>query len=296
MIRNALLVGGLGVCWGLNWPAVRLCLAEMPPWTLRAAGFTAAAALAFPLLAALGMSAAVPRRHWGRLALVGVLTVVAYNLLTAFAQLSASTTRSAVLSYTMPVWAVLGARVVLGEVIDGRRLAGLGLGGAGLAALGLPLAESGQLTIGLLYAMLSGVVWAAGSVLLKRFPIEAAPLVIAAWQLALGAVVTVPGMLLLEGWPRSHPQLALTWGAFIYHVVFAQVVAMWLWFTILDRMPAGIASIGSLLVPGVGVIGATLILGEHPTGADWLGLLFIVAASATVLLRPALAARVRAEP
>lgn len=286
MIRNALLVAALGVCWGLNWPAVRLCLVEMPPWTLRAAGFAAATVLIFGGLAAFRVSPAVPRRHWGRLLLVGLLATVAYNLLTAFAQLSASTTRSAVLSYTMPIWAVIFARIALGEPFDRRRLAGLGLGALGLVALGLPLARSGQLTIGLLYAVMSGVVWAAGSVALKRFPIDASALVITAWQLALGAAVSTLGMLALEGWPDSLPQLAITWTAFVYHVIFAQVVALWLWFTILERMPAGIAAIGSLLVPGVGVIGATLILGETPTAADWLGLALIVAASASVLVRP----------
>lgn len=285
MIRNALLIAALGVCWGLNWPAVRLCLVEMRPWELRFAGFAAATALIFALLVARQESVRVPRRDWLRLLLVGTLSVVAYNLLTAFAQLSASTTRSAVLSYTMPIWAVVFARIVLGEPFDGRRLTGLGLGIAGLVALGLPLAGQGQLTIGLLYAVLSGVVWAAGSVALKRFPIEASPLVLSAWQLALGTVVTLVGVLAFEGWPAALPRLPLTWTAFGYHVVFAQVAAMWLWFTILASMPAGIASIGSLLVPGIGVLGATAIIGERPTVADWLGLVLIVAASASVLVR-----------
>lgn len=286
MIRNAALVAALGLFWGLNWPAVRLCLVEMRPWTLRFAGFAVATVLIFGLVRVLGESVRVPRRHWLRLVAVGVLTVVAYNVFTAFAQVTASTTRSAVLSYAMPIWAVIGARIVLGEPIDGRRIVGLALGVAGLVALGLPLLRSGQLSVGLLYALASGMVWAAGSVLLKRFPIEASPLVLSAWQLALGAAVTFVGMIAVEGVPAALPRLPATWAAFSYHVVFAQVAAMWLWFTILGRMPAGIASIGSLLVPGIGVLGAMAFIGETPTAADWLGLVLIVAASGVVLLRP----------
>lgn len=285
MIRNAALVGLLGLGWGLNWPAVRLALAEIPPWTLRAVGFSAATVLMFGTIFALGLSPAVKRRHWLRLAVVGALSVVAYNLFSAYAQLTASTSRSAVLSYTMPIWAVIGARVVLGEPFDRRRVVGIALGGAGLVALGWPIVQAGAFSIGLVFALLSGVVWAGGSVFLKRFPIEAPPLVVTTWQLALGGVLTTAGMVLVEGLPRALPTLGATWLGLGYNILIGQALATTLWFTILARMPAGIAAVGTLLVPGIGVIGATLILGEHPTPSDWLGLALIVAASATVLLR-----------
>lgn len=285
MLRNLVLVGMLGLAWGLNWPAVRLVLDEIPPWTFRAVGFSAATLLTFGIILALGASPAVPRRHWLRLVAVGALSTVAYNLFSAFAQLSASTSRSAVLSYTMPIWTVIFARIVLGEPFDSPRKVGLALGVAGLVALGWPLVQSGELSWGLLFAVLSGVVWAAGSVMLKRWPIAASPLVITGWQLGLGAIATTCGMLAFEGLPRHVPALPQTWLGLGYNIVIGQAFASTLWFTMLGRMPAGIASIGSLLVPGIGVIGATVILGERPTGSDWIGLILIVAAAATVLLR-----------
>lgn len=295
MARNAILVALLGLGWGVNWAMVRLALEEIQPWTLRACAFSGATLLMFGAFAATRTSVAVPRRHWLRLAALGALTVVAYNLLSAFAQLSASTSRSIVLSYTMPVWAVIFARLLLGEPLDRRRLIGLGLGCAGLAAFALPLLRGGDLSWGLAFALGSGIVWAAGSVGLKRWPVAASPLVITAWQLALGAVLTVAGALAVEGWPARLPTLGATWLGLGYNLVIGQAVATSLWFTILARMPAGTAAIGSLLVPGIGVVGATLILGEHPTVADWVGLVLIVAASATVLLRPSLPERSDAE-
>ena len=186
----------------------------------------------------------------------------------------------------MPVWAVIFARIVLGERFDRRRVIGLALGGAGLVALGLPIVRAGQFSWGLVFAVASGVVWAGGSVFLKRFPVAAPPLVITAWQIALGAVVTFAGMLVVDGLPRQLPSLPSTWAGLLYNIAIGQALATALWFTILTRMPAGIAAIGSLLVPGIGVIGATLILGETPTPSDWLGLVLIVAASSAVLLRP----------
>ena len=38
--RSLLLVPLLGLLWGFNWPAVRMSLTEIAPWTLRAAGMT----------------------------------------------------------------------------------------------------------------------------------------------------------------------------------------------------------------------------------------------------------------
>lgn len=287
MSRTVLLVPLLGLLWGLNWPAVRLCLVEIGPWTLRASGFFCASLIVATWIRARGGSLDVPRRHWARLFVVGLFSTVMYTMLSAFAQLSASTTRSAVLSYTMPIWVVILSRIVLREPIDRRRVVGLALGAAGLVALGWPIVQAGQLSWGLLFAVLSGVSWAIGSVLLKRYPIHASPQVIATWQLALGAVLTGIGMLVFEGLPQALPRLGTTWLAFLFHVTLAQAVATSLWFTILSRLPAGIASIGSLLVPAVGVVGAMALLGEHPTWADLAGLVLIVAASATVLVRVA---------
>lgn len=285
MNPTAALVPLLGLGWGLNWPAVRLCLVEIPPWTLRACGLTLGALVLFGFILARGGSVRVPRRDWGTVAIVGTLTVTAFNLLSAFAQLSASTTRSAVLAYTMPIWTVLLARIFLGERLDARRIVGLGLGVAGLVALGWPLLAAGEFSRGIAFAVGSGFVWAAGSTVLKRRPVAASPPAIAAWQLALGGVTAAFGMLAVEGVPAARALMPVTLAAFGFHVVIAQAAATAMWFTILDGLPAGVAAIGSLLVPGVGVIGATLILGERPTIADWTGLALIVAASATVLLR-----------
>lgn len=38
--RSLLLVPLLGLLWGFNWPAVRIALTEITPWTLRAGGMT----------------------------------------------------------------------------------------------------------------------------------------------------------------------------------------------------------------------------------------------------------------
>ena len=283
--RAALLaVPLLSVLWGLNWPAVRLCLVEIPPWTLRTTGMAAAGLCLLGAALATGRPLFVPRAHWPRLAASGLLALAAFNVLLAFAQLHAATSRAAIVAFTMPVWTALLAWPVLGERPDRGRLLGLGLGLIGLAALSLPLLREGALTIGLLWALLGGTSWAAGTVVAKRWPVGAPPITVAAWQLLVGATAAGVGMLAFEGVPRPGPVGPVTAAALAWHVLLAQALAYLLWFAVLPRLSAGTATLGTLLVPAVGVLGAAALLGERPTATDLAGLALVTAAAATILL------------
>ena len=274
----------LGVLWGLNWPAVKIALGEIGPWTLRACALSVAASalIAFTLLR--GGTLRIRPAHWWRIALPAVLAIAAPNVLIAHAQLSAPTGRIAVVAFTMPVWATILARFVLGERLDRGRLVGLWLGVAGLVALGWPLVRAGELSLGLLLAFLAAMCWAAGTVLLKRFPSEATPLAFAAWQLAIGAACAAAGMLVFEGLPARGALGPATLLAFSYHALLGQALATVLWFEVVTKIPASTAALGTLTVPAVGVASAILILGERPTVPDLVGLALIMAAAGAVLL------------
>ena len=282
--RSAALIPLLGLLWGFNWPAVKIALGEIAPWTLRTTGLLTAGAILACIAVLRKRSLAVRRDHWLRLTVAGFLSIACFNVLLAFAQLAAPTSRAVIVTFTMPIWATFFARFVLGERFDRRRIAGIGLGIAGLAALGWPLVRAGQLSIGLLYALAAGVCWAAGTVVTKRFPVEAPALAIAAWQLLIGGACAGVGMLTFEGLPVLWPLNQETALALAYHVLLAQALAYYLWFEVVSRIAAGIASLGTLMVPAVGVLGAILVLGERPTRMDYLGLVLIIGAAAAVLL------------
>jgi drug/metabolite transporter (DMT)-like permease len=53
-------------------------------------------------------------------------------------------------------------------------------------ALGWPLVVAGEVSVGLLLALLAAMCWAAGTIFLKRFPTEATLLAFATWQLIIG--------------------------------------------------------------------------------------------------------------
>ncbi|MCP5265308.1 MAG: DMT family transporter [Burkholderiaceae bacterium] len=284
MNRAVFSVPVLALCWGLNWPAVKIALAEVAPWTLRTIGLGSGALVLFAFAIVRGRSLAAPRGQRLPLALAGLLTVAAFNVLVAFAQLSGSTSRAAIVTFSMPVWAILLAWPLLGERPDARRSVSLALGVAGLALLGAPLARAQGVPAGVWFALAAGACWAAGTIVTKRWPVAASPITVAAWQLLVGALAAGVGMLWFEGVPVPKRLSTDAMLALAFHIVLAQALAYFLWFEVISRLPAGIAALGTLLVPVVGVSGAMTLLGERPSGFDLAGFVLITAAAALALL------------
>lgn len=280
-------VVALGLCWGLNWVAVRIALHEVRPWTLRCIGMGLGTLVLLAWARSRGLPLGVPGgAARARLAIAGLLNVAAFGVFTAFAQLAGATSRVTMVTYTMPIWSVLFARVVLGERLDATRLASLALAVAGLAVLVAPSAAAGG-TAGMGWALLAALCWAAGTVWLKAAPVDADPVAVAAWQLAAGFCAVAIGAALVEGAPRGWPADAATWAAIAYHVLLGMALPYLLWFGIVRRLPASSAALGTLLVPVIAVLGAVVVLGERPGPVDAAGFALIFAAAAAVLLRPA---------
>lgn len=284
--RARALVVLLGACWGLNWIAVRIALDEIAPWTLRCIGMGLGTAVLLAWAAAGGRSLriAAPRDRL-RLGLAGLLNVAAFGVFTAFAQLAGSTSRVTLVTYTMPIWSVVLARIALGERLDATRSVAVALAVAGLAVLVGPLAAEGA-NAGTGWALLAALAWAAGTVYLKAARIPGDPVAIAAWQLAAGFVAVALGALLAEGGALAWPRDAATAWAVAYHVLLGMALPYLLWFSIVARLPAATAALGTLLVPVVAVVGAMAVLGERPSAVDAVGFVLILAAAAAVLLRP----------
>lgn len=282
---HVVLVLTLGAIWGMNWSAVRIGLSEIGPWTLRAIALCLASAILIALALGRGRSLKVKRSQWWRVAAPGFLAIAVPNVLNAYAQLYGPTGRIAIVAFTMPIWATLFARIFLGEVLDRRRLAGLVLGTTGLLALGYPLIAGGDGSIGVVMAFVTAVSWAAGTVLIKRFPIDAPPIAAATWQIVVGTALVVAGMVVFEGVSLSLPLSTPVLVAVLYQALLGQAMGTWIWFEMLGKIPASTAALGIMTVPAIGVLGALVVLGEQPTAMDCLGLALVTGASAAVLIR-----------
>lgn len=280
-----LLVVVMGVAWGFNWVAARIILEALGPWTLRAVGIGLGDLTLFIAAAVTGVSLAIPRGERIKVMIAGILNVAIFNVFSAYAQVFGTTSRAIVIAYSMPIWSAVLAYFVLGERLTKMKLAALVLCAAGLATLIWPLARVG-LPLGALLALVCAWTWASGTIYLKWAKIRAPTLAVAAWQLLFGWLFLVAGMAIFEGPPPLWhlPNHILAWIA--YNGVIGMGMAYFLWFVVIERLPAMTASLGSLLVPVVGVLGSAWLVGERPSLNDIVGFALIFAAAASVLLQP----------
>jgi drug/metabolite transporter (DMT)-like permease len=219
-----------------------------------------------------------------------LFNVVGFSVCTPFAQLYAATSRVTILVYTMPIWAALLARMVLGERITPVRAVALALCIAGMVVLIYPLASAG-VPLGILLALGAAVSWAAGTIYLKWAHIEADPMAVTFWQLLVGFLAVALCAPVFEGTPHLWPLRVETILAVVFSGLVGSGIAYFLWFDIVRRVPAMTASLGVLSVPPVGVLGAVVLLGERPTLTDIAGFALILLASACVLIAPGLGRR-----
>jgi drug/metabolite transporter (DMT)-like permease len=273
------LLAALTLAWGFNWTAMKVALAEVPPWTFRTLCLGLGSAVLFAVLKAGGHRLAVPKGQWGRLWVLAFFNITFWNVLVAFGMTMIPSGRAAILAYTMPVWAVPLSLWVLGERLTRRKLLGLVLGMAGLALLvGDVFASPGTMLV-----LGAAISWAIGTVLQKRYPMAMASGAYTAWIMLLGGVPIFAGALLFED-IRALRGVGL-WPALgvAYNVIVAFAFAHWAWIKIATSVPVTVFSISMLIIPVVGVLSGMLFLGERPSWAEYTALALILAALATVI-------------
>ena len=273
------------VGWGLNFPIMKHLLTEWPPLSSRGlCGVVGAGALA--VVAVLRrQTLRVPRQMWLRLVLVSVLTIGGWVAFMGLALLWLRASEAAVLGISIPVWVALLAWPVLGERLSLLRALSLAVALVGITVLigGNGIEASLEKLPGLLCALAGAVCVALGTVLTKHFPLRMPPLSLAAWQIGIGCMpIAVVGLVV------EHPQLAalssIGWASMAYMTLIQFCLCYVCWFATLERLPAATASIGTLLVPVVGVLSAAAILHE-PLGGRELAALLLTLGGVAVALR-----------
>jgi drug/metabolite transporter (DMT)-like permease len=280
-----LLVLLLAFAWGFNWIAAAFALQEVPPWSLRFVGTAIGAATLVLATWLSGRSLTVPPGALKHILVAGFFNVAVFNIFSAFSQLYGATSRAVIITYSMPIWASVLAWLILGDRLDRVRLIALGLCVTGLTILVWPLFLAG-LPLGVFFALGCAFAWTIATVYMKWAKVDVDPLVNAAWQLLFGTLLLTFGMLLFEGYPQVWPISPRAAFSILFIGLFGVGLAHFLWWAIVGKLPTITASIGSLLVPVVGVIASAAILGERPSITDIIGFASIFAAAACVLLQP----------
>ena len=290
--RAALALAALSVIWGYNWVIMKNAAAYAGPFQFSALRTTLGTVSLFVLL--------VLRRGSLRLEapagviLLGILQTAGFTALSQWALVQGGAGKTAVLAYTMPFWLLLLAWPLLHERLRGWQWGAVALAAAGLVLILAPWQRAPTLASSAL-AIAAGLSWAASAVVAKRLRQRTRMdlLALTAWQMLFGAILLVAVALVVPAAPvRWEPYLFVAVG---YTAVVGTGLAWLVWMYVLDNLPAGIAGLGSLAIPAVGVLAAWLELGERPPPHELVGMLVIAAALCVLGARGILDARGRAE-
>ncbi|MEL6375181.1 MAG: DMT family transporter [Pseudomonadota bacterium] len=273
----------LGLVWGLNWPAIKVLLREIEPFTIRASALCAAGLLLGTLAAARGDRLVPPLTEIPWMLVTGLLTIFGFNVLVVIGQTLTEASTAAIIAYVMPALTVLLSCVLLGERLRLRQAAALAIAMAGLAILAM--ADVARLIAdprGALVMVAAAFVWALGTVAMKAGRFALPPLALTAWFLLMSGLASLPLVVMFEApFERPLPSAAV-FAVWAWHVVCPMVLGYALWTLLVARLPASIAAIATLLAPVVGVASSIALLGEAATVGKISALALIVVSIALV--------------
>ena len=253
-------LAALAVLWGYSWVVVKVATHDASVFAI-ALGRSALASVA--LLATLALTGRSLRPPpFGPTFVYGLLQTALLTLLQTAAVSLGGAGKSVVLTYTMPFWLLLLARVFLGERLRRAHLAAFAIAAVGLAVMVWPLASPSALPD--LLAIAAGFVWAASAVwaiaVVSRGGYDL--LSLAAWQMFWGTVALAAAGPFLPFHVSWTP-------AFVASMAFLSLgtaaLGWALWLFVLARLGPATAGLGTLAVPALGLVFAALQLRETTT-------------------------------
>jgi drug/metabolite transporter (DMT)-like permease len=272
--------------WALNWPGMKILLREWPPLASRGVAGVAASLILAVLAWRAGETMRVPREAWPRLLFASFTNVFAWMGFGTLCMVWLRVSEGALLIYSMTLWATLLAWPLLGTRPAARQICALVLGFSGIGVLlgGQGFALGPERLPGVGFALAAAVLFALGTVL-NRKALPISPLASAAWQVGLGCLPMLVFGFVFEA-PRWGALSASGWAVLVYMTLVPMGLCYVAWFETLRRLPPAMASMGTLLVPLIGVISASLMLGEPLGWREGLAMVLVLG-GVTLALRKA---------
>jgi drug/metabolite transporter (DMT)-like permease len=263
----------LALIWGYSWVAMKTGIEDSAPFIFAAVRALPGGILLLFLAALLGH----PVRPQAPLytALVGLLQTAGFLGLTQAALVTGGVGRTAILANTWQFWILLFAWPILGERVRGLQWLAVTLALGGLVLIIEPWSLHG--VVPSLLALGGALSFAAGSIVVKlmRRGRELSLIPLTGWQSLFGSV---PLLVVAFAWERAtidwSPSFVLSYA---WALVMTTCVASFLWLYVLRELPAGIAGLGTLGTPVVGVLSSWAQLAEQPVVTEVVGMVGILA-------------------
>lgn len=267
-LRDGLAALVVIVVWGMNFVVIKWGLTEIPPLLLGALrfGFVAIPAVFFI------RKPAIP---WQVVLRYGAtISLGQFVFLFSALHLGMPAGLASVVLQSQAFFTVVIAAFVFHEPVRRQTIVGMVFALAGLVAIHQGAAVGNMTLTGFLMTLLAALSWATGNIVAKGVPkTETFPLVV--WGALVPPLPFLVLSLVFEG-PQaiadSLQGISLQ-GVLVvaYLSVGATLVGYGLWGWLLARHPAGLVAPLTLLVPVLGLVSASLLLGERLTVLQWVG-------------------------
>ncbi len=269
------------VIWGVNFSAIKLALAEIPPLAFNSLRFLVGGAALAIAARALGRRWRFERRHLPFLIALGLFGNSFYQMFFIYGVAATTADNAALILATVPAWVALGGTLAGTEKLAPRGWLGVGLSLAGIVLIVLGSDRAAELRFG--GATLRGdalilagtLCWSAYTLLSRLAMRHYRPLAVTSFCTVVGAVPLVlaglPGLAALPGASVS------AWAAAVFSGLFAIGFAYLFWNLGISRLGSARTALYSNLTPLIALATAWLTLGETLTPQQGAGALLALA-------------------
>ncbi|SFS13047.1 Threonine/homoserine efflux transporter RhtA [Granulicella pectinivorans] len=294
-LQISLAFGSVYILWGSTFVAIRYVTQLLHPAFVSGLRYMIAGVLSMAYLLLRRRSVALSGREWGQVTLLGLLMFTINTTLVSYGGRVLSAGLTALFVASIPLFlAALEALLPGGSTMNARGWIGTLTGFAGLALLtshgmrGQPLTS--ETTLACLALLLAAFAWAVGSVIARRMPMSASPLLLSSWQMLIaGAINMLIGI--AAGGMRSSQWTRGAWLAMLYLAIFGSIAGYTSYMFLLRHVRLSAAATYAYINPIVAVLLGWLLLHETLHGVEWVGMGIVIVSVAVVIASKSPAAK-----
>ncbi len=282
--KDLLMILIVTLSWGMNYPIMKYVVTHYPPVSFRALTF---------MLGCLSLGAYVwhtresldvpPQERWLTFKLsLGNMVLWHLGLVLGLTLLKSG--RTAIIGYTMPVWALLASVIFFKAKFTWRTSLGVVLS---LSATYFLAKEemshfAGQ-PLGLAVTLGAAIAWGTGNAMIKHSKQSISSISLTFWMLCSGMLIFSLIAVVFEraAWRWPH---GVEWLAIVYGGVVTFAISYVAWFRVARKLTPVTSGLSIMLVPVVGLMGGAWMLGESIAQSDLYALGLILAAMMVVLM------------
>ncbi len=282
--KDLLMILIVTLSWGMNYPIMKFVVTHFPPVSFRALTF---------VLGCLSLGAYVwhtreslyvpPQERWLTFKLsLGNMVLWHLGLVLGLTLLKSG--RTAIIGYTMPVWALLASVIFYKAQFTWRTSLGVVLSLSATYFLAKEeMAHFAGQPLGLAMTLSAAIAWGTGNAMIKHSKLSISSISLTFWMLCSGMLIfsLISVMFEREAWRWPH---WVEWLAILYGGVVTFAISYVAWFRVARKLTPVSSGLSIMLVPVVGLMGGAWMLGESIAQSDLYALGLILAAMTVVLM------------